>query len=54
MMQKLTTTQPDDEMVEVALIALKAALGETDAVPEHLRVQEETAEAVSEETDEQA
>ena len=43
MMQKLTTAQPDDEMVEVALIALKAALGMPDAVPEHLRVPEEEA-----------
>ena len=36
MMQKLTTAQPDDEMVEVALIALKAALGMPDALPDHL------------------
>jgi len=47
MMQKLTTAQPDDEMVEVALIALKAALDMPDAVPEHLRVddQEQGAQA---------
>ncbi len=36
MMQKLTTAQPEDDMVEVALIALKAALGMPDALPDHL------------------
>lgn len=36
MTQKLTTAQPDDSMVEVALIALKAALGMPDALPKEL------------------
>jgi uncharacterized protein YqhQ len=36
MMQKLTTAQPDDGMVEVAIISLKAALGMPDALPDHL------------------
>ncbi len=36
MMQKLTTKQPEDGMVEVALIALKAALGMEDALPKEL------------------
>lgn len=36
MVQKLTTKQPDDDMVEVALIALKAALGMPDALPKEL------------------
>lgn len=36
MVQKITTAQPDDEMVEVALIALKASLGMEDALPREL------------------
>ena len=36
MVQKLTTMQPDDSMVEVALIALKASLNMPDALPKHL------------------
>ena len=36
MVQKLTTKQPDDDMVEVALIALKAALGMENALPKEL------------------
>lgn len=36
MVQKLTTKQPNDDMVEVALIALKAALGMPDALPKEL------------------
>lgn len=36
MVQKLTTKQPTDDMVEVALISLKAALGMEDALPKEL------------------
>ena len=36
MTQKLTTAEPDDSMVEVALISLKAALGMPDALPPEL------------------
>ena len=36
MVQKLTTKQPEDDMVEVALIALKAALGMENALPKEL------------------
>ena len=36
MVQKLTTKQPTDDMVEVALISLKAALGIPDARPKEL------------------
>lgn len=36
MVQKLTTAQPDDSMVEVALISLKAALNMPDALPKRL------------------
>ena len=36
MVQKLTTKQPDDSMVEIALIALKASLGMPDALPKEL------------------
>lgn len=36
MVQKLTTQPPEDDMVEVALIALKAALGMEDALPKEL------------------
>ena len=36
MVQKLTTKQPTDDMVEVALISLKAALGMPDARPKEL------------------
>ena len=36
MTQKLTTKQPDDSMVEVALIALKASLKMPDALPKEL------------------
>jgi len=50
MMQKLTTAEPDDEMVEVALISLKTALGMPDALPEHLKVPEENEEAAGVQT----
>ena len=36
MVQKITTAQPTDDMVEVALVALKAALGRPDALPREL------------------
>ena len=36
MVQKITTAQPEDDMVEVALIALKAALEMPDALPKEL------------------
>ena len=36
MVQKLTTAQPTDDMVEVALISLKASLGMPDALPREL------------------
>ena len=36
MAQKLTTAEPDDSMIEVALIALKAALGLPDPLPRAL------------------
>ena len=36
MVQKITTAQPDDSMLEVALISLKAALGMPDALPKEL------------------
>ncbi len=51
MVQKLTTQQPDDDMVEVALIALKAALGMENALPKELDpdyVPEEAEEAAAE------
>ena len=36
MVQKITTAQPTDDMVEVALISLKASLGMPDALPKEL------------------
>lgn len=45
MVQKITTAQPDDEMVEVALIALKASLGMPDALPAELDPNAERADA---------
>ena len=36
MVQKITTAQPTDDMVEVALISLKASLGMPDALPPEL------------------
>ena len=36
MVQKITTAQPTDDMVEVALISLKASLGMPDSLPRHL------------------
>ncbi len=36
MTQKITTKQPTDDMVEVALISLKAALGDPNALPKEL------------------
>lgn len=63
MVQKITTAEPDDGMLEVALVALKASLeypnpleGIEKAAPETEGAEEETAEeaveAVAEETDE--
>lgn len=45
MVQKITTAQPDDEMVEVALIALKASLGMPDALPAELDPNADRADA---------
>ena len=33
MVQKITTAEPDDSMLEVALVSLKAALGEKNPLP---------------------
>lgn len=56
MVQKITTAQPDDDMVEVALIALKASLGMPDALPSELdpnAAEAETGDAAAESEDAQ-
>lgn len=53
MTQKLTTSEPEDEMLEVALVALKASLGWEKPLPESYYEEkaEETAEDNSEEAE---
>ena len=48
-LQRITTQEPDDRMLEVAIIALKAALGEPyqDLLPESQRVETAVSEAAS-------
>ena len=43
--QKLTTAEPDDEMLEVALVALKASLGWEKPLPESYYEKKEETEA---------
>lgn len=45
MTQKLTTAEPDDEMLEVALVALKASLGWEKPLPENYYEKKEETEA---------
>ena len=45
MTQKLTTAEPDDEMLEVALVALKASLGWEKPLPESYYEKKEETEA---------
>jgi len=44
MTQKLTTKEPDDSMLEVAIVSLKASLGEEKPLPPSYYEEEETAE----------
>ncbi len=57
MVQKITTAEPDDEMLEVAIVSLKAALGDKHPLPEKQReaavIQAEAEEAVVEEASEE-
>ncbi len=51
MTQKLTTKEPDDSMLEVAIVSLKASLGDEKPLPASYYEEEETQEEKKEEAD---